>query len=250
MKTRLNSSVFAALIFLGLCLPTAARAGELLTNAAHFSNAPPWLSMSRVNRVVDNIQRVLEWDIRRVEVVWYNDPAQFEASHNQGPLAVAVSFRDQNRVHLGPKVTEKNFDSIFGHEMAHVISFQKYKGAIPSWLEEGVANFVSKNGKVDYAWLAQQPGVQDFHDLTHPMRGNADEVRARYQASQALVEMISARCDFRNLLRLSVGQGMDGYLERFCGFKDMNALFQKWMRDKAGTKSETRASKSLIKKAR
>ncbi len=50
-------------------------------------------------------------------------------------------------------------------------------------------------------------------------------------ASQALAEMIAGKCDLRNLLRLSVGHGMEGYLETYCGMKDLNLTYQKWLKD-------------------
>ena len=97
---------------------------------------------------------VLEWDIRKIQVYFHSDEASFERSNNLGPAIIAVSLKADNAVHLGPKVTTQNFDQVFGHELVHIISYQKYKDAIPKWLEEGLANYLSKNGNVDYKWLA------------------------------------------------------------------------------------------------
>jgi hypothetical protein len=203
---------------------------ELLTNAAHFENAQKWLNMTRVNKVVDPIQSVLEWDIRRVEVVWFSDQAAFEKAHGMGPLPLAVSQKSENKILLGPKVVDDNFNRIFGHELVHMIAYQKYKEAIPKWLEEGLANHLAKFGKVDYAWLNKQPFPSDVRsELVHPFAGSEDSVRYRYMASQAMAEMLAAKCDFRNLLRLSVGVGMEGYLDTYCGMKDLNAVFRSWV---------------------
>jgi hypothetical protein len=150
-----------------------------------------------------------------------------------GSGPIAVTFRGKNKVLLGPKVTEQNFDKVFRHELVHVISAQKYKEAIPAWLEEGIANYISKNDKVNYKALAQMNFV-DVNELSHPMRGSPALVSARYQASQALTEMISSKCEFRNLLRLSVGRKMQDYLENICRISDLNAEFKKWVKMKAG----------------
>ncbi len=68
-----------------------ANSAELLTNCARFNEAPKWLSLSRVNRVADNVSRIMEWDIRRVEVRWYQNQKDFEKAHSLGPMALAVT---------------------------------------------------------------------------------------------------------------------------------------------------------------
>jgi hypothetical protein len=220
-----GKALFCVITFLG----SSAWAAELLTNATHWANAPSWITKGKVDKVVEHMQSQLEWDIRRCEVQVFTDSASFSAAHGLGPSAIAVTLKNKNIILLGPEVTAENFDSVFGHEIVHVISFQKYKTAIPAWLEEGLANQLSHAGKVDYKWLKTQPPLQDVRSLTHPMNGGSALVHYHYQASQALAEMISAKCDFRNLLRLSVGVGMEGYLDTYCGIKDVNSAFQKWV---------------------
>ncbi len=154
---------------------------ELLTNCARFIDAPKWLTMNRVNKVAEPVENLMEWSTRRVEVTWFQDQAAFQNAHGLGPAALAVSMRGQNKIYLGPRVTEQNFNQIFGHELVHVISAQKYKQAIPSWLEEGVANYISKNGKVNYQKLAGFE-LGDVSELGHPMRGYASMIQTRYQA--------------------------------------------------------------------
>lgn len=207
-------------------------AAELLTNCARFTNPPKWLTLSRVNKVAEPVENLMEWSTRRIEVIWYQDQSAFEKAHDLGSSAMAVSLRGQNKVLLGPKVNEANFNQVFGHELVHVISAQKYKQAIPSWLEEGIANFISKNGKVNYKALLNYE-FSDVNDLSHPLRGTANMVSSRYQASQALTEMIASKCEFRNLLRLSVGRKMEDYLKNICRISDINAEFKNWVKAKA-----------------
>ena len=176
----------------------------------------------------------MEWSTRRVEVIWYEDQASFSNAHKLGPAPIAVAIRGENKILLGPHVTEKNFDPVFGHELAHVISAQKYKDAIPPWLEEGMANFVAKAGKVDYHSLKQFK-FSDVNELAHPIKGDFAMIQSRYQASQALAEMISSKCDFRNLLRLSVQRKLQDYLGNICRITDLNSSFQKWIQEKSGS---------------
>ena len=221
------------LIFIFCAFPSPTNADELLTNATHMADAPKWVTKGRIDRIADRIQNILEWSIRRVEVTWYKDQATFERQHGLGPLVLAVSRKNSNSILVGPRVTKDNFDSIFGHELVHVISYQKYKEAIPKWLEEGLANYIAKAGSVDYAKLLAQPFPKDVRQLTHPFNGAvvSDQVRYHYWASQALTEMLAAKCDLRNLLRLSVGMKMENYIETYCGIKDLNLTFQKWVKE-------------------
>ena len=196
------------------------------------ANAPDWVTVGRIDGVVEHIQSLLEWDIRRIKVYWYKDQQVFENIHHYGPTVLAISRKSDNTVHLGPRVNDENFDGVFGHEMVHIISFQKYKEAIPPWLEEGLANYLSKRGTVDYKWLETHPLPDDVRNLVHPFNGSDDHIRYHYMASQALVEMIASKCDLSNLLRLSVGRKMENYFSTYCGIKDLNSDFKKWMDSK------------------
>ena len=202
---------------------------EIKTNAVYMQTAPKWVTANRIDRVVAHIQTLLEWDIHRINVTWYNDQASFEQAHGLGPTVLAFSKQSDNIVGLGPRVTNDNFDAIFGHELVHVIAFQKYHESIPKWLEEGLANYLAKADKVDYKFLKSQPFPSDVRDLTHPFNGSTEHIRYHYMASQALVEMIASKCDLSNLLRLSVGRKMDTYLTNYCEIPDLNAAFKKWV---------------------
>jgi hypothetical protein len=235
---------------------TQARAAVVDTNEVHCDDAPAWVKPALVDRVVERIQSKLEWDIRKVRMIWHLDQQEFRAAHGYDDSVLAFSRKSDNSVHLGPRVTETNFESVFGHELVHVILFQKYKGAVPKWLEEGLANYLSnheanheanhkplvKNGKpvsdpshwsVDYAWLSAQPSM-DVLTLKHPFMGVATQgARYHYQASQALVEMIASHCSLDQLLQLSVGKKLENYLGTFCDISDVNTEFKKWIVKKA-----------------
>lgn len=216
------------LIFLWIAVAAAA---DFETNAVRVIDPPAWLTRPRVERITDHIQTELEWSIRRTPVRWYTDQAAFERAHQLGPHAMAVTLAKDASVHLGPHVTAENFDRVFAHELVHVALRQKYKDAVPKWLEEGLANHLARGPRVDYAWLARQPVPADVRTLTHPyVEANADRIKYHYVASEALIELIAKRCDLTNLLRLSVGRGMDGYLDTYCEIKDLNAAFRDWIK--------------------
>ena len=209
------------------------RTHQVLTNNVHIAEAPRWLKRTRVEKVIDRIQMLLEWDIRRIEVVWHHTPESFAQAHNLSPLVVAFARKSDNSIHLSPKVDDKTFDAVFGHELVHVISYQKYKDAIPRWLEEGLANHLSRNGKVNYKWLAQRPQPTDVRQLTHMDRTSEEAVQYRYVASQALTEMIAAKCSLGTLLQLSVEKSVENYLATYCEISDLNADFKKWITKKS-----------------
>lgn len=206
---------------------------EILTNNVHITEAPRWLKRTRVEKVIDRIQMLLEWDIRRIEVIWHHSPESFARAHNLSPLVVAFARKSDNSIHLSPKVDDKTFDAVFGHELVHVISYQKYKEAIPRWLEEGLANHLSRNGKVNYKWLAQRPQPRDVRQLTHMDRTSEESVQYRYVASQALTEMIAAKCSLATLLQLSVERSVEDYLATYCEIRDLNGDFKKWIAKKS-----------------
>jgi len=208
---------------------SAVHAKEVRTNPVLIPDAPDWLTASRVDRIADRIESKLEWDIRQVRVTWYTDQKSFEKFHGYGPAVQAVSRKQDNTIHVGPKVNDQNFDAVFGHELAHIILGQKYKGAIPNWLEEGLANYVAKKGSVDYAYLKSQPKV-DVHTLNHPFKSTAIDFSFHYQASTALVEMLAAKCSLADLLQLSVGKKLENFLSTYCGIDDVNVAYEKWIK--------------------
>lgn len=214
-------------------------AANLKTNTLDVHQAPIWVTVRRLERIVDQIQNKLEWDIRRIPVYWYTDSAQFIRKHGYDESVLAFAHRKDNSVHLGPGVTPENFESVFGHELVHIILYQKYKDAIPSWLEEGLANYISKHGKVDYAWLRAQPEV-DVRTFAHPYKIRAQNLgitpRFSYMAGTAVIEMIAARCSISDLLQLSVGKNLETYLATYCGISDVNTAFKAWVLKKRARK--------------
>ena len=208
-------------------------------------NAPEWLRQPRVERITDRIQNKLEWSTRRIQVTWHATPEDFAQAQNFGPLALAVTKHDSTtaKMHFGPRVTDANFDEVFGHEMVHVIIFQKYKDSIPKWLEEGLANYLSSKDKVDYQWLKKQPLIDDVHQLAHPFgNGNnakitAESVRYRYRASQAFAEMLAKKCDLEVLIRLSIQRKMEDFMRTYCEIQDLNQAFREWVAKKASSEA-------------
>lgn len=202
---------------------------ELQSNGFVMSNAPDWLTRNRVEKTIDRMQTAMEWTVHKINVTWYSDPVVFEKAHSLGPNARAVAQKNKNAILLGPLVTNQNFDQIFGHELVHIISYQKYKEGIPKWLEEGLANHLAKHNKVDYNWLKRKPLPKNVYDLIHPMNGVKEEILFKYETSQALAEMIAKKCDLTNLLRLSVGRNMEDYLKTYCEIPDLNKAYKEWL---------------------
>jgi hypothetical protein len=227
-------------LFLHLTLISQAQNGgtTLQTNEAIIHSPPKWLKRTRVERITDRIQRRLEWSTRRIHVHWHNSLDSFNQAHSlgPGPAAVTVSRPSEQVIHLGPKVNQENFDQIFAHELVHVIVYQKYRGAIPKWLEEGLANHLSQARKVDYEWLSQQKLPQDVSQVAHPFRGSPEQVTVSYRVSQALIEMLDKKCDLENLIRLSVQRNMADYILTYCEIQDLNQSFRQWLSSQTPSK--------------
>ncbi len=219
-------------IFLAVLICTDVHAKDFMTNSVDIKNAPDWVRQTKVESITDRIQSKLEWSTRRVNMFWYKTQQEFDQVHNYGAMATAVTKHTNgvSAIHMGPNVDQKNFEEIFGHELVHVIVYQKYKTSIPKWLEEGLANHLASRGKVNYKWLASQPFPADVKELAHPFKGSTSGVLYRYKASQAFAEMLDAKCDLENLIRLSVERKMEDYMSTYCEIKDLNAAFQAWVK--------------------
>lgn len=223
--------------------------GSFRTNSLEVRDAPAWATQVRIERTTDAVERLLEWHIRRVPVRFYWDNATFRRENKLGSEAVDAFTRGAGAdltVHLGPRVTEANLHGILAHELTHVVVRQKHKAAVPPWLEEGLANFISQKvanvtggkgrGVVDYAWLAEQP-TEPITALAHPFGKDkvrsAQRLRYRYAASTALAEMIAAKCDIFDLLQLSLGRRMEPYLKNTCAIDDLDGALKTWISGKA-----------------
>ena len=211
-------------------IPIMAVPSSLRRNSSRRTNSssrtrPPGSPKVAPKKVIDQIERVMEWDIRKINVIWYNDESAFERVHGFGPSVLAFARRSDNTVHVGPRVNTANFDGVFGHELVHIIVYQKYKDAIPPWLDEGLANYAANRVNIDYAWLASQP-IPDIHTLTHPFNAthSSGEVtvsaRYHYMASTALMEMLASHCDIHDLPPI-VGGGKS--------LRPMSPLFVKFL---------------------
>ncbi len=214
----------------------ASKSEPIVTNEALFHNSPAWLKRNRAEKVIRKIQRELEWSTRRINVYFYTSEEAFKNAQSLGslPRAVTVKSKSEQVIHLSPRVNDKNFDQVLGHEMVHIIFFQKYSGAIPQWLEEGFANHLAGYKSVDYKWLKSQPFPNDIASLTHPFKQSQVSIKYHYMASQALVHMLDTKCDLENLLRLSVQRKMEDYINTFCEIPNINLAFRDWVNKKSG----------------
>jgi hypothetical protein len=203
------------------------------TNSIDMPQPPSWVTETRVDKVVEHVQDRLEWDIRKIKVQFYSDQTQFEKLHGFGPSVLAFSQKNTGTIAMGPRIDTGNFDQIFGHELVHMILYQKYKSAIPGWLEEGLANFIGQNSKVDYVWLTAQTHP-DVRTMSHPFKSNVQSPRYQYQASTAVIEMLDAKCGgLDNLLELAAGSNIEHYFSTTCEIPDINQAFAAWLKQKA-----------------
>lgn len=228
------SNLFFKTLLFAILFSQSTFAEDIQTNGAIFKSPPKWFKRVKAEKVIDRVQSKLEWSLRRIPVEFYTDQKIFEKKHHLGPTPSAVTIKTSQgqSIHLGPEVKVDNFDSIFAHELVHVIFAQKYQGAIPRWLEEGFANHLSKTKPVNYTWLKQQNLPMDVTTLTHPYKGRPENIRTHYMTSQALVEMLDKKCDLENLIRLSVERKMEDYIKTFCEIKNINSTFKDWLKSK------------------
>ncbi len=230
------------------------------TDALTVTNAPAVFTQKLAQRITGFIEQELEWSIRRVNVRFYVDDGAFAKANRLSSSAVdALTYGSDQSVHISPRVPPEAVPGVIAHELTHVVLFQKYNksassAAIPPWLEEGLANFLSRRagaklvftgrGAVDYGALTRLMPV-DAYSLSHPVAQqeaavpggswttpDVRAVRLRYMASTALMDMLAARCDWRDLLQLSIGKNLDVYIKNTCGIADVNSAFSEWVRQR------------------
>ena len=201
------------------------------TNCCSVENAPDWLSSYTLSDIASDMERDMGWTIRRVNVKFHSTADTFKNAAKLNFIAAAFYSPSSQTIEFSPVKDLASFSPIFRHELSHVISTQKFKGAIPSWLEEGFANYLGSKYKVDFKWLASQT-LPDPTSLAHPS-SDATGSRMHYQLSTATVEFIASRCSISDLLMLSTGAKLTNYLETFCKIKDLNQGVRDWLRTKA-----------------
>jgi antirestriction protein ArdC len=167
----------------------------------------------------------LQWIIRRIKVRFYSDARSFKNASKLNFVANAFYSPATDTVHISPMKDIDQLTPTFRHELVHVIFKQKYKTAIPGWLEEGLANHLGSQRKVDYKWLKKQT-IPDADKLSHP---TIDGSTMHYQLSTATAEMIAARCNLKDLMMLATGSKLTQYLSTFCKIKDLNNDVRRWI---------------------
>jgi hypothetical protein len=89
------------------------------------------------------------WD-KRVKIYLYPDHSSFLKATGQPEWSQGMADYAKKEI-IGYNLSQIFLDSILPHEMAHLIfrDFVGFKGEIPLWLDEGVAQWAEKN-KRDY----------------------------------------------------------------------------------------------------
>lgn len=229
---------FLNLFFISACcFNLASKSFALETNTFWVENPPQWLKPALLNTTTDKIEKVLEWDIRKVRLVFYSDAAAFKKENSFDDTVLALFKRvgqEPGRILISPKIqNSEQLAPVLGHELVHVILSQKFKQSIPKWLEEGLANYLStkyvgKRGQIDYELLRSKP-LAEVRVLEHPFRSSPFGPKYHYMASTALIEMIASKCDLIDLLQLAVGSNFETYLSTYCQIKDLNISFREWV---------------------
>lgn len=212
-------------------------AKEITTNEIRMSGAPSWLEQRQIEKVGEDISRFLEWTPRRVKGIWHSSQKEFQKEHGLDGSVLAFTRKTKGEIHFGPKVNSKNFKWVFGHELVHVILGQKYKKAIPSWVEEGLANYASRRTSkpwpIDFKWLSQQKSLH-VSSLNHPFQ-KGQSAKFHYMLSTAAMLLLVEKCDIHDLLQMSVGKRLEKYLSGICGMKDIDSSLEQWIKTKAAS---------------
>lgn len=211
-------------------LTCGARAAGLdVFNEVRFENPPPWVTSREVKAALRVVERNLEWDLRKVSVIFETKADAFEQRFGMPADILAFSEKSARRIVMGPRVGAENFREVLTHELVHHAVAQKFKAAIPIWLEEGLANHWARPGRVPrYELLREQPDF-DVASLGHPFRDSRLPPRVHYEASLALAKLLDKRCGLPALLGLAVGRRLQSYLATTCGIENLSGAYRRWV---------------------
>ncbi len=219
--------VLIAVEFIQLAGNVKSFAADYRTNCCEVKGAPNWLSSYTLQDLAVAIESKMHWSTRRIKVEFYGSGDDFQRASGLNFVANAFFNPNQQLIGVSPQKDLETFKPTFRHEMVHVISNQKFKGAIPNWLEEGFANYLGSKRQVDYKWLASQ-NIPDASQLRHPSTDEGGS-KMHYQLSTATVEMIAKKCNLNDLLMLATGSKLTNYLETFCKIKNVGQEVRDWV---------------------
>lgn len=211
-----------------------AAAATFETNELTLINPPAWITRPMVDRAIRRVEKLMEWDLRKVRAEFATTEAEFSRKHPLGAGVLAFSIPSVKQIVFGTATVAENFEEILGHELVHHVLAQKYKKSIPRWLEEGLANYVARtptSRPVRYDLLKAQPDF-DVRALEHPFLRSVVNVSVHYEASTALAEMLQNKCGLLELVRLSVGKNLETYLRTYCEIHDLNRSYREWVKQK------------------
>jgi len=138
------------------------------------------------------------------------DWQQFQSSGQLEKWTGGIHSAGSLFIHRDPAF--KFSGNLLGHEIAHLILHRLYTAAIPCWLDEGFAQYVSKNAHSSYqrarGYLAKprSESIADSELIPVPAllamtRPPSDRVETFYQESERLVRFLAAT-DKRSFLAL------------------------------------------------
>ncbi len=182
-----------------LVLTSGAFATDLEVEGIQFKNIPEWFQKEAVEKSLKDLRLRSGWVPTGTVVHFYSDLGLWNLEllrvGFQSTPTAAFADPGENAVRIGPSLKSENFEHLFLHEVSHLVSWQIFRG-LPSWLEEGFAEWLARSPYLDYSWINQQLLRIDPRNIANPMKlgGRASDVRFRYQISYASVMMLDKRC--------------------------------------------------------
>src|ERR1041384_1247959 len=134
----------------------------------------------------------------------FEDPEQWRQFQSFGslePWTGGIHAQGSLFIQRGPRYKFSN--NVLGHEIVHLVLHRFYSGGIPCWLDEGFAQYISKNAHASYqrarGYLSKphsdaiaQPQLIPLSTLlamTHPP---SERVETFYDESERLVRFLAA----------------------------------------------------------
>jgi hypothetical protein len=146
----------------------------------------------------------------------FEAPDQWHEFQNHGQLEPwSGGIHSAGSLFIVRNPAQRFSGNTLGHEIVHLVMHRYYTGGIPSWLDEGLAQYVSKNAHASYqrarGYLSKPHSeaiapdslipIQNLIAMTQPPAGPVPLVHTFYDESERLVRFL-AETDKESFLQL------------------------------------------------
>jgi hypothetical protein len=230
MRIFLSALLMLGFLFAPPCAARAQAAPATVTVVGARQLPPPTQKRirSQARRHIAELNDFFDYEYNKpVRIFVAATQQEFQAETGADAPHWAVALAGGRKIYMGPRSSaeQRAFDTTLKHELAHVVlhdMFIRRPGALPRWLNEGLAVKVSGDWEMPDAWAASQRDLYaalregqdlDFSEITNGFPAAEWKARIAYAQSAHFTEYLYDRFGEKRmnnfLKRLAAGEDFD-----------------------------------------